>query len=109
MRSALSGTSKTGVNKEQLTPGTAKKEPSSGAKTHPAPAKLSYKDQRELDALPARIEALEQEQQSIRAELADGTIYARDGQRAASLHARDAAIEDELMAALERWENLSSR
>ena len=37
--------------------------------------KLSYKDQRELDALPALIDALEQEQADIRARLADGTLY----------------------------------
>jgi len=68
--------------------------------------KLSYKDQRELDALPARIDALEREQASIAAELADGSLYARDPARAAQLAARSAQIEDELMAALERWEAL---
>ena len=47
--------------------------------------------------------------EKIRDELADGTIYSRDAQRATALHARDAAIDEELMAALERWEALSSR
>ena len=106
---ALQNAPKSGAIKDRSTLGSGKKEPQSSAKATPAPTKLSYKDQRELDGLPARIEALEQEQQSIRAELADGSIYARDGQRAAALHARDGAIEDELMAALERWEALSSR
>ena len=106
---ALLDAAKPGASKVQSTPGSGKKEPPSSARGTAAPTKLSYKDQRELDALPARIEALEQEQQAIRAELADGTIYARDGQRAAALHARDGTIEDELMAALERWEALSSR
>ncbi|MBS0303524.1 MAG: ATP-binding cassette domain-containing protein, partial [Proteobacteria bacterium] len=70
--------------------------------------KLSYKDQRELDALPARIEALEREQADIRARLADGTLYQADLQAAIALQARDGAIEDELMHALERWEQLGS-
>ena len=69
--------------------------------------KLSYKEQRELDALPAHIEALEAEQAALRAELADGTLYQTDLQRAIALQARDGAIDDELTAALERWQELS--
>ena len=68
--------------------------------------KLSFKEQRELDALPARIDALEQEQKSLQAELADGSLYSRDAARAAQLTARGARIEDELMAVLERWDAL---
>lgn len=78
------------------------------ASSTPVKRKLSYKEQRELDALPARIEALEAEQTALRNELADGSIYSCDAQRAAALHARDAAIEEELMQALERWEELGS-
>ena len=70
--------------------------------------KLSYKDQRELDALPALIDALEQEQADIRARVADGTLYQTDLDQAVALQARDGVIEEELMAALERWETLSS-
>jgi ATP-binding cassette subfamily F protein uup len=70
--------------------------------------KLSYKDQRELDALPGRIEALEAEQGEIRSALADGSLYSSDLQKAISLQQRDVAIEEELMQALERWELLSS-
>ncbi|MDR2333102.1 MAG: ATP-binding cassette domain-containing protein [Burkholderiaceae bacterium] len=70
--------------------------------------KLSYKEQRELEQLPALIDALEAEQKTIRDELADGTIYARDGGRAAALHARDGEIEEQLMQALERWSELSA-
>ncbi len=61
---------------------------------------------RELQELPARIDALEQEQKALQAELADGSLYVRDGARAAQLTARGAQIEDELMTALERWEAL---
>ena len=74
-----------------------------------AGAKLSYKERRELEALPDQIDALEKEQAQLRQELADGSLYTRDAQRAAVLHSRDAAIEEELMDALTRWETLSAR
>ena len=70
--------------------------------------KLSYKEQRELESLPAMIEALEQEQRLIHDELADGSLYGTDSVRAAELAQRSARIDDELMAALERWETLGS-
>jgi ATP-binding cassette subfamily F protein uup len=70
--------------------------------------KLSYKEQRELDALPARIAALETEQASINAQLADGTLYASDNAKALQLAQRNAAIDGELLEALERWEALGA-
>jgi ATP-binding cassette subfamily F protein uup len=73
-----------------------------------AKTKLSFKDQRELDGLPAKIESLETEQSTIRAQLADGSIFAKDTGKAQQLLARDAQIEAELLTALERWENLSN-
>ena len=69
--------------------------------------KLSYKDQRELEQLPALIASLETEQKSIQDALADGTLYSSDGAKAAALHTREGEIENALMAALERWEVLS--
>ena len=69
--------------------------------------KLSNKDQRELDGLPARIEALEQEQTTLRSALADPNLYTKDPRRATELYARDAAIEEEISTALARWEALS--
>jgi ATP-binding cassette subfamily F protein uup len=74
-----------------------------------APRKLSYKEARELEQWPARLEALEAEQRDIDAQLADGSLYAREPQRASALHARHARIEEELMAGLERWEALAAR
>ena len=62
----------------------------------------------ELDALPARIDALEAEQAAIRAQLADGTLYQSDLLKAIALQARDSAIEEELLHALERWEALGA-
>jgi ATP-binding cassette subfamily F protein uup len=70
--------------------------------------KLSYKEQRELDALPERIAKLEAEQASINAQLADGTLYASDNAKALQLAQRNTAIDGELLDALERWEALGA-
>ena len=70
--------------------------------------KLSYKEQRELDQLPQQISDLEAEQKSLQNALADGTLYSQDAARAAALHAREGEIEEQLMAALERWSALSA-
>ncbi|WP_374674790.1 ATP-binding cassette domain-containing protein [Ideonella sp.] len=71
--------------------------------------KLSYKEQRELDELPARIEALEKEQAELAALIGGTTLYIESPQRITEVTTRHAAIEDELMALLERWETLSQR
>ena len=72
------------------------------------PRKLGYKEQRELDALPARIEALEREQKDLAALLASAELYAEDPVRAEAAQMRYVQIDDELLAALERWEALAS-
>jgi ABC transport system ATP-binding/permease protein len=74
----------------------------------PARKKLSYKEQRELEALPALIEGLENEQKALHAELADGSLYVSDSARAARLSERSVQIDGELTTALERWEILGS-
>ena len=71
--------------------------------------KLGYKEQRELDALPARIAALEAEQKTLGERLADPAAWRGETGDLRATHARFAAIEDELLAALERWEALESR
>ena len=70
--------------------------------------KLSFKEQRELDALPELIAALEAEQKEIAELLADGSLYAIDNARALKLATRSAQIDEELMTALERWEILGT-
>jgi ATP-binding cassette subfamily F protein uup len=70
--------------------------------------KLSYKEQRELEALPAQIASLETEQKTTQAALSDSALYASDPAKIAQLHQRDTEIEDALMTALERWEQLSN-
>ena len=84
--------------------------PKASAAAKPAPkSKLSYKEARELDALPAQIQALEAEQAQIAARLADPAPHQDHPQHAAELHARSVAIEAELLDALARWEVLESK
>ncbi|OOG49949.1 ATP-binding cassette domain-containing protein [Polaromonas sp. C04] len=87
----------------QITP-----KPNADGRTTLSKKKLGYKEQRELDGLPALIAGLEAEQLAIAEQLADGSLYASDAARAAALNARNAQIEQELMTALERWEALGS-
>jgi ATP-binding cassette subfamily F protein uup len=77
-------------------------------KAKPA-SKLGFKEARELEELPKRIEALEREQSDIAAHFADGSIFSSDPKRAKQLQARNEEIEVEIAAALERWEELERR
>ena len=72
-------------------------------------ARLSFKEQRELEALPEKIAALEAEQKSIGAQLEDGSVFTKDPQEGARLSERYAAIDEELLVALERWDELENR
>ena len=71
--------------------------------------KLSYNDARELEALPAKIEALEKEQESITLRLGDSVIYQDFPDEAKELQIRFSAIEKELMAYLVRWDELDAK
>ena len=75
----------------------------------PKKSKLSFKEQRELDALPALIDALEREQNELTQLLADGQLFIQDHVKAAQLGSRIEVIESELMQALQRWDTLGSR
>ena len=70
--------------------------------------KLSYKEQRELEALPGQIEALETEQAQLEKALADGSLYASDPPRAAQMASRLMEVEEAWMAAMERLEALQT-
>ncbi len=90
-----------------------------GATPAPAPAakaavakpagRLSYKDQRELDELPKRIETLESEQAVVSTQLSDPSLYARDREKARAMQDRSSAIERELGEAYRRWEALEQQ
>ena len=73
------------------------------------PRKLSYKEQRELEALPGRIAALEGEIAEIEAALGDPALYAKDAARVAALTARLGPAKEELDAAETLWLELSMR
>ena len=70
--------------------------------------KLSYKEQRELDALPDEIAALETEQAEINTQLSDPEIF-KDYEKAGALQSRAEEIEMSLLEKLERWEWLEAK
>jgi len=81
------------------------------AETAPVAAKkvkLSYKDQRALEQLPAEMEALEKEQAEINAQLADGSLFVTDSDKALKLSNRLSEIDELLLEKLERWEELDN-
>lgn len=71
--------------------------------------KLSNKEQRELDTLPERIDALEKEQADISVALSGTEIYQKEPHRVAELQKRFTAIDTELEVAMARWEELDNR
>jgi ATP-binding cassette subfamily F protein uup len=71
--------------------------------------KLSYREQRELDRLPARIETLEAEQQAVGETIADPEFYKRSPDDIAAELARAKAIEAELGELYARWDALDSQ
>ncbi|MDB6115404.1 MAG: uup, partial [Lacunisphaera sp.] len=68
--------------------------------------KLSGKEQKELETLPAKIEALEQEQAQLTAKLADPAFYKKEPQKFAEVKGRLDALEREHAVAFARWEQL---
>ena len=70
--------------------------------------KLSFKDERELEALPDRIAALEAEQAELHARLSDPEFYKSAGTEVTSINGRLAALEQELEATYLRWDELES-
>ncbi len=71
--------------------------------------KMGYKEQRELETLPQRIEALEAEQQALHQAMSAADFYQQDKAAIGAAQDRLAALEDELAAAYERWEMLEAQ
>lgn len=105
VRPVQSGKSGEDKTTRHTSPAPVKKEPSAPAKRR----KLSYKDQRELDELPARIAALENEQAHISVRLNDPDLYKNDPSEGIRLNQRFTEIEDALMECITRWEELESK
>ncbi len=77
----------------------------------PAPAKsaLTFKERRELEVLPAKLEVLERERDGINLRLADPGLYKDKPGDVKPLQERHAALEKEIAAAYSRWEQLEAR
>ncbi len=71
--------------------------------------RLSFKEQRELEALPARIEALDAELEALRQRLSDPGFYQQGGEAVAAATARLQGLETELEGAYARWEAMETR
>ena len=72
------------------------------------PRKLSYKERRELEALPAKIEALETEQAELHERMGHSAFYRQPGDQITSTIDRLEAVKRELEESYERWQTLES-
>ena len=92
----------------KLTPQVAAKAPSvAPAAPVAAPArKLSYKEQRELEALPGRIETLDAELAALTAQIQAPAFYRQPAEAVAAANSRMAALQSELEQAYARWNEL---
>jgi len=85
---------------------TSAKAPGSATPATAKAKKLSGKEQKELETLPAKIEALEKEQTELAAKLADPAFYKTQGAKFAEVKARLEVVEREHAVAFARWEEL---
>jgi ATP-binding cassette subfamily F protein uup len=81
-------------------------EPVESAVAAPAKKKLSYKLQRELEALPGQIDAAEQRIAALQAQIADPAFYQRPAEETREVLAQVDSLQAELDALLERWAEL---
>ncbi|MDH4872592.1 ATP-binding cassette domain-containing protein [Pseudomonas sp. BN515] len=68
--------------------------------------KLSYKLQRELEAIPGQIEALETEQAKVQAEISDPAFYQRPAEQTRVVLERLDELQKALDRLIERWAEL---
>ncbi|AGA35265.1 ABC transporter ATP-binding protein Uup [Thioalkalivibrio nitratireducens DSM 14787] len=80
----------------------------SPAPPKPAARKLSYRDARELEQLPGRIEQLESEREALAGQLSDPELFRNAPDRVPELQTTLQRLEEELAAAYARWEALES-
>ncbi len=95
--------------RQSRTPVEKEKAPAKAAKAKvqvPKPRKLTNREQRELETLPARIEELEAEQHELAQQMADPSFYQDGGASTTQATARLAQIESELETTFARWEEL---
>jgi len=70
--------------------------------------KLTFKEQKEIEVLPKRIEELDAEQQKIIATMGDPAFYKESGSKVAATKTRLETVEKELAAAYKRWDELEA-
>jgi ATP-binding cassette subfamily F protein uup len=73
------------------------------------PRKLTYREQRELESLPAVIETLEKEQSELHLRMAEGDFYRQPSPAITAALERIEALKQELEASYQRWQELESR
>ncbi|HZR26832.1 MAG TPA: ATP-binding cassette domain-containing protein [Vicinamibacterales bacterium] len=95
----------------QTTQNAQKKEkaPVGSVRSVVASKRLSYKEQRELAALPAQIEGLEEEQRQLTARIGGADFYKEDAESIRSALARSDELTSLISAAYERWHELEER
>ncbi|MGI9875040.1 ABC transporter ATP-binding protein [Vibrio chagasii] len=72
------------------------------------PKKLSYKLQRELEALPQRLEELETQIEALQEEVNDPSFFSKSAEQTQPVLDKLTATEQELEVAFERWEELEA-
>jgi len=92
--------------KESKTEAPASKPAAPVAEAAPAKKKLSYKVQRELEALPGKIDAVEKNISALQAEIAQPAFYQQTAEHTGETLARLEALQKELDELLERWAEL---
>ena len=75
-------------------------------KTPVKPVKLSYKDQRELGSLPAKIEKLETQQARLEKQMSEPGFYQSDQEKIKQVTAELAQVQAQMEAAFSRWAQL---
>jgi ABC transport system ATP-binding/permease protein len=73
------------------------------------PRRLTYQEQRELKALPERIESLEAERGRVHAAMADPLFYQQPPAAIVETNAKLKSVEEELSGLYARWEELEER
>ncbi len=79
------------------------------ASTSRTSAKLSFKEQKELAAIPAKVDVLEKEQAEIHTAMADQGFFKQDGTAIADATARLQELDSQLATLFARWEDLEAR
>jgi ATP-binding cassette subfamily F protein uup len=82
--------------------------PSEAARARPKARRLSYKEQRELEALPEKIQLLEAEQLELQTAIADPTLFHAPVGRGAAALQRLESLAAEIETAYSRWHALES-